>query len=194
MYRLDEDMSSADDMIKAILLEANLAADVNMLIMDISYIKNFNSDILHTIFSKYVDIKLIDEFTRGFDKVFLDVCLSAILQYKKDIEVMDLCIYIIELLEKVLTSMRIYINLPINIVNELLLFIDILRNNINYTIELVTGNECTRIGVDNINYIDYNFYTVCDFTNLFCNSISGKHTLYIKRYEIKGVEDETFLK
>ena len=164
--------------------------DVRLCIIDLMYLKCYNDDTVYDLINTYCYEALrsydVEHDKSFFKRVFMDACLSAILQSDKESTVKEVTELIIDLLADAYSKADIPLMFEDGIVDALLLFIGTLINNIEYSFnkhlnDFDMGN-CKRLGDNSdIELID-KFYTVCDFTNGFHNNTGAKYSVAIKVY------------
>ncbi len=188
MYSINKDIAPID------VIVSDVCECEEIHIIEIGLLRTFNVDTLYEILELEIDV--IDNNT--LKEIFLDVCLSVILQYSDDMSVGMLCDMIAMLLEEILMeSNYIQTEIDIYLTSWLNVFVDVLRNTINYIIQDYFKSDIHRVGYDNVSFVTTHdeLYTVLDFSHIGTNKTYSKHSLFIKKYYAgKELKDEAFFK
>lgn len=155
-------------------------------ILDIRYFKTFTSKAI-------VDILGLNTYDEKNESIFLDVCMSSILSNSRDTELIDIVIHTCDLLIEVFNNNCIELN-KIELREQLFIYIDVLRNNIDYMLDSLGLMEYERMSVANLIRIDNidKFYIVKDLSLDTEVSEIRSNSLYLKLYE--RVNNGPFLK
>lgn len=184
MYIINEDMPSLRDMTDIFIKNSNNIYKEHIVYLDVSYFKTFNSDVIGHI------LDLTEEgYKELTESIFVDVCVSSILSHKKEIDIFRLVDYTVNMLEDVLTKNGISTEFKKETLkNQILLYMDVFRNNINNVLDKHGFNSHERLSISDFDELeDYNkFYLVHEF-NLGVDTFNIRNnTLIIKEYERVG--------
>lgn len=177
MYKLIDDIPPFAKMVDIYTKDDNNVFKEKIVILDVMYFKTFTSSIIK-------DILKTDTDDENMETLFLDLCISGILACNKDTSIYLIVDYVVDLIFK---HLYIY-NTDMNrgtLRNLLLLYVDVLRNNIEFILDNHGFDEMFRLSqfeFNEINDLD-KFYIVTDFTSDVNSNEIRSNCLYIKIYE-----------
>lgn len=177
MYKLIDDIPPFSKMVDIHIKDSGFIFKEKIVILDVLYFKTFTSNTIKDILNLDID----DE---NIETLFLDLCISGILTCNKDTNIYTVIEYIADLINKYCYIYNNNINRSM-LKHSIMLYVDILRNNIEFILDNHGFDEIFRLSqfeFNNINDLD-KFYIVSDFTSDDNNNDIRSNCLYIKIYE-----------
>lgn len=177
MYKLIDDIPPFAKMVDIYTKDDNNVFKEKMVILDVMYFKTFTSSIIKNIL-------YIDNDDESIESLFLDLCVSSILACNEETNIHAVTEYAVDLIIKYFTIYNPNINKSM-LGHNILLYIDVLRNNIEFILDNHGFDEMFRLSQFEFNIINDldKFYIVTDFTSDVNSNEIRSNCLYIKIYE-----------
>lgn len=187
MYKLLDDIPPFVKMVDIYIKESDDLFKEKIVILDVLYFKTFTTNIIK-------DLLYIEDIDNdNIESLFLDLCVSGILACNKDINLYSIIQYIVDLIVKYFNIYTSNINKSM-LTNNIILYVDVLRNNIEFILDNHGFDEIFRLSqfeFNKINNLD-KFYIVTDFTSDVNSDTIRSNCLYIKIYE--RIQNVSFFK